>query len=247
MRVVVAAGPALAREELAALLARAGFTVLACVGTAGALDGAVPVHRPDLVVADVHLPAGPAGPAGPPGPAPPRPGLPGPAPPGPGPSGPGPPAGSGTSLEEVRRRHPGTPLLVLAPEPAPDLARPLVAAGVGGLGFLVRGRVAGVAALVEAAEQVAAGGTVVDPEVVAGLLTPAAGPLAVLSERERDVLALLAAGRTNAAIAARLWLTPRTVEGHVRSIFGKLRLPATPDDHRRVLATRVYLAEQDTC
>lgn len=209
MRVVVAAGPALGREELAALLARAGFAVLACVGAAEELGCAIPAHRPDLVVADADLP--------------------------------------GDTLAEVRRRHPGTPLLVLAPEPAPDLARPLVASGVGGLGFLVRSRVAGAAALVEAAGQVAAGGTVVDPEVVAGLLTPAAGPLAVLSGRERDVLALLAAGRTNAAIAARLWLTPRTVEGHVRSIFGKLRLPATPDDHRRVLAARVYLAEQDTC
>lgn len=215
MRVVVADGAGLAREQLAALLARAGMTVPVCVGTAADLVRAIPQHRPDLVVSEAGLPAGdlPAG------------------------------AGADDPLVQVRRLHPGTPLLVLAAEPATDHARALVERGVRGFGYLVRSRVAGVAELVEAAALVAAGGSAVDPEVVARLLTPAAGPLAALSDRERDVLALLADGRTNAAIAAHLWLTPRTVEGHVRSIFGKLRLPATPDDHRRVLATRVYLAE----
>ena len=227
MRVVVADGAVLAREQLAALLDRAGVTVPACVGTAEELLRAIPASRPDLVVTDATLPAG---------------GLP--------PDGARPPtdrgrpgAGSDPPLVRVRRRHPGTPLLVLAASPAAGDPRALVEHGVRGFGYLVRCRVAGGSALVEAAALVAAGGSAIDPEVVAGLLAPAAGPLAALSGRERDVLALLADGRTNAAIAAHLWLTPRTVEGHVRSIFGKLRLPATPDDHRRVLAARVYLAE----
>ena len=146
-----------------------------------------------------------------------------------------------SALPLLRSRHPRTALLVLSAEPSVEHARALLATGVGGFGFLVRDRVA-VSGLVEAARSVAAGGSAVDPEVIARLLSPPGGILAELSRRERDVLALLADGRTNAAIAARLWLTPRTVEGHVRSIFAKLRLPASPEDHRRVLAARAYLA-----
>ena len=207
MRVVVADGAVLAREELAALLDRHGLDVPACPGTAAELTRDLARHRPDLAVAAAELPG----------------------------------------LVELRHRHPGVALLVLAGEPALDLLRALVATGVTGLGYLVRTRIAGGTGLLEAARLVAGGGTAVDPELVARLLTPAHGPLACLSVRERDVLALLAGGRTNAAIATELWLTPRTVEGHVRNIFAKLRLPATPDDHRRVLATRVYLAHEDTC
>ena len=148
------------------------------------------------------------------------------------------------ALAALRTRHPGVGLLVLADRPRVELARTLLGSGVAGLGFLVRDRVADVPALLEALRLVAAGGSAVDPEVVARLLTPDTGPLAALSARELDVLALLAEGRTNAGIAARLWLTPRTVEGHVRSIFAKLRLPVSATDHRRVLAARAYLGAQ---
>jgi DNA-binding NarL/FixJ family response regulator len=147
-------------------------------------------------------------------------------------------------LAQLRSRHPDTALLVLSGSLAVEEARILVSAGVVGFGFLLKDRVSDVSGLLDAASRVAGGGSAVDPEIVARLLTPGGGRLAALSERELDVLTLLAEGRTNAAIADRLWLTRRTVEGHVRSIFTKLRLPVSPDDHRRVLAARAYLAER---
>lgn len=147
-------------------------------------------------------------------------------------------------LAQLRSRHPDTALLVLSGSLAVEEARTLVSAGVVGFGFLLKDRVPDVSGLLDAASRVAGGGSAVDPEIVARLLSPNGGRLSALSERELDVLALLADGRTNAAIADRLWLTQRTVEGHVRSIFTKLRLPVTAHDHRRVLAARVYLAER---
>jgi DNA-binding NarL/FixJ family response regulator len=210
VRVVVADGTDLGREELAALLDRHGVTVLECPATTADLDRVLTLRPPDLALAAADLP----------------------------------PEGG---LAGVRAAHPRVPLLVLAADPAPGRARALLEHGPAGLGYLVRPRVRGALELLDAVTRVAAGGSVLDPEVVARLLTPAGGPLARLSDRERDVLALLADGRTNAAIAASLWLTPRTVEGHVRSIFAKLRLPAGPGDHRRVLAARLYLAGEDTC
>jgi DNA-binding NarL/FixJ family response regulator len=223
VRVVIGDAAALPREGLAALLARHGHQVPACVGSVDGIGRAIAVEQPDLVITDAGLPT--TDPV-----APPRPRAPA--------------EDDGPPLVRLRARHPDLALLVLSAQPSVDLVRSLLRIGVAGLGFLVRDRIPDVTALLDAAGLVAAGGSAVDPEVVARLLTPAGGPLAPLSARERDVLALLAEGRTNAAIAGRLWLTPRTVEGHVRSIFGKLRLPATPDDHRRVLAARVYLGAE---
>ncbi|HJS69220.1 MAG TPA: response regulator transcription factor [Gaiellaceae bacterium] len=142
---------------------------------------------------------------------------------------------------DIRREHPHTAVLVLSQHVETRYALELV--GRGGFGYLLKHRVLDVDDFLDAARRVSEGGSALDPEVVATLLSPQPrdDTLAELTPREREVLALMAEGRTNAAIAKRLWLTERTVETHVRSILGKLGLPISGDDHRRVLAVLTYL------
>jgi DNA-binding NarL/FixJ family response regulator len=142
---------------------------------------------------------------------------------------------------DIRREHPPTAVLVLSQHVETRHALKLV--GAGGFGYLLKHRVLDVDDFLDAAVRVSEGGSALDPEVVATLLSPQPreDTLGELTPREREVLALMAEGRTNAAIGKRLWLTERTVETHVRSILGKLGLPMSGDDHRRVLAVLTYL------
>ena len=142
---------------------------------------------------------------------------------------------------EARRRVPGVPILVLSQYVEQTYATELLGDGSGGIGYLLKDRVADVGEFVEAVRRVAAGGTAMDPEVVKQLLVRRAGPLDALTPREREVLGLIAEGRSNAGIAAELVVTERAVEKHISSIFGKLRLPPSDTDHRRVLAVLAYL------
>jgi DNA-binding NarL/FixJ family response regulator len=146
------------------------------------------------------------------------------------------------SAIEARRRVPSLAVLVLSQYVEQTYATELLADGRGGLGYLLKERVADTRDFVDAVRRVAAGGTALDPEVVRQLVARR-GPLADLSPREREVLELMAEGRSNAAIAGALVVTESAVEKHVRSVFGKLRLPASEDDNRRVLAVLAYLRE----
>jgi DNA-binding NarL/FixJ family response regulator len=143
--------------------------------------------------------------------------------------------------EAVRARslRPGLPVLVLSQYVEPLYARELLAAGTGAVGYLLKDRVVDVDGFVSAVRQVAGGGTVLDPEVVAGLVS--SRPLHRLTDREREVLTLMAEGRSNAAIATRLFVTEKAVDKHINSIFTKLDLPPAPDDNRRVLAVLAWL------
>jgi len=143
---------------------------------------------------------------------------------------------------EARRRVPGIPVLVLSQYVEQAYATELLADGKGGVGYLLKERVGEIREFLDAVQRVAGGGTALDPEVVRQLVARS-GPLEELSPREREVLALMAEGRSNAAIAARLVVTESAVEKHVRSIFGKLGLPPSEEDHRRVLAVLAYLRE----
>jgi DNA-binding NarL/FixJ family response regulator len=142
---------------------------------------------------------------------------------------------------EIRERYPGVSVLVLSQHV--ETRHAVTLATRGGFGYLLKDRILDVDDFLEAARRVAAGGSALDPEVVATLVSPRTddGALGELTPREREVLSLMAEGRTNAGIARRLWLTERTIETHVRSILGKLGLPASDDDHRRVLAVLAYL------
>ena len=141
---------------------------------------------------------------------------------------------------EIRRSHPSTAVLVLSQHVETRLAVELVSSG-GGFGYLLKDRVLDVREFLDAAERVRRGGSALDPEVVKQLLTPPQDDLAHLTPREREVLGLMAEGRTNAAIARQLWVTERTVEAHVRSILDKLDITDAADGHRRVLAVLAFL------
>ena len=143
---------------------------------------------------------------------------------------------------EARRRVPSLAVLVLSQYVEQTYAAELLADGRGGLGYLLKERVADTRDFVDAVRRVAAGGTALDPEVVRQLVARR-GPLADLTHREREVLELMAEGRSNAAIASALVVTESAVEKHVRSVFAKLRLPSSEDDNRRVLAVLAYLRE----
>jgi DNA-binding NarL/FixJ family response regulator len=212
LRVVIAEDAALFREGLARLLADRGHQVVAAVADAGALVAAVAEHHPDVAVADIRMP----------------------------------PTHTDEGLRaaiELRRDHPQTGVLVLSQYIETRYAARLLAGNAAGVGYLLKDRVADVSEFAGALARVAAGGTALDPEVVSQLLRASRHTtgLATLSFREREVLTLMAEGRSNAGIAAALVVSASVVEKHVASIFGKLGLPPSEADNRRVLAVLRYL------
>ena len=212
LRVVIAEDSGLLREGLARLLAEAGLDVVAKVGDGPGLISAAEQHRPDVAVVDVRMPPGYRD------------------------------EGLKAAIE-IRRRVPGLTVLVLSQYVEERYGAELLESGASGVGYLLKDRVADVSDFVGALREVAAGGTVLDPEVVSQLLSRRHRDqrLAALTPREREVLSLMAEGRSNHAIAGALYVTEGAVEKHVKNIFGKLGLAQTDDDHRRVLAVLAYL------
>ncbi len=215
LRVVIAEDSVLLREGLARLVEETGGVVVARVGDGPSLVAAVVEHRPDVSVVDVRMP----------------------------------PTQRDEGLRaaiEARRLVPGTPVLVLSQYVERQYASELLADGAGGVGYLLKDRVADVREFVDALRRVAAGGTALDPEVVAQLMVRRRRDdrLAELTPREREVLDAMAEGRTNAGIAAKLTITEGAAEKHISSIFGKLDLPDSASDHRRVLAVLAYLGAE---
>ena len=212
MRVVIAEDQALLREGLASLLKDEGHDVLATVGDADALLAAAGEHRPDLAIIDVRM-------------APTQ-------------------TDEGVrAAVELRRRQPEVAILILSQYVEERYATDLLSGGSRGVGYLLKDRVADVSEFISAARRVAAGGTAIDPEVVSQLLSRRrrADVLDELTPREHEVLALMAEGHTNAAIAERLVITGGAVEKHVHNVVMKLGLPHTDQQHRRVLAVLTYL------
>ena len=216
MRVVIAEDEVLLREGLARLFEDGEHEVVASLADAEHLSATVAGHRPDLVVVDVRMPPSFTD--------------------------------EGTrAAEQLKRDHPELGVLVLSQHIETAHAVDLVSSG--GFGYLLKHRVLEVAEFLAAAERVARGGSALDPRVIASLVTPASAaddPLAGLSEREREVLGLMAEGLTNAGIAKRLFLSERTVEAHVRHVLMKLSIPERDDGHRRVLAVLAYLTAAQT-
>jgi DNA-binding NarL/FixJ family response regulator len=212
VRVVLAEDLALLRDGLIRLLEANDCEVVEAVDNGPSLLRALTTHRPDIAVVDVRLP----------------------------------PTFTDEGVRaaiEARAQVPGLPVLVLSQYVEQLYARELLADRSGGVGYLLKDRVFNVAQFIDAVRQVAAGGTAMDPEVVAQLLTSRTGdrPLASLTAREREVLELMAEGRSNAAIAARMFVTEKSVSKHTNGIFAKLGLPQSEDDNRRVLAVLTYL------
>jgi DNA-binding NarL/FixJ family response regulator len=212
MRVVLAEDLALLRDGLIRLLEAHDCEVVEAVDNGPSLLRALTTHRPDVAVVDVRLP----------------------------------PTFTDEGLRaalEARAQIPGLPVLVLSQYVEQLYARELLADRGGGVGYLLKDRVSNVNQFVDAVRQVAAGGTAMDPEVIGQLLNrrSADAPIATLTPREREVLSLMAEGRSNAAIAARLFITEKAVSKHTNSIFGRLGLPPSDDDNRRVLAVLAYL------
>lgn len=214
LRVVLADDAVLLREALAASLAAAGFDVIGQAGDVPELFRLVDADPPDVCVLDVRMP----------------------------------PSFTTEGLEaarQLRARHPGLAILVLSQYVETRYAVDLVRDDPTGIGYLLKDRVTRIADLADAVRRVAAGGSVIDPEVVARLLGRPRkhSPLDELTPREREILALMAEGRSNQGIADRLTLELKTVEGHVNHIFSKLELGPAGEDHRRVLAVLAFLKE----
>jgi len=212
MRIVIADDAVLLREGAARLLDEAGFDVVAQAGDAEDLLRKVRAHTPDVAIIDVRMP----------------------------------PDNLDDGLRAaltIRDELPDVGILMLSQYVEDRYLGELLAGGAEGVGYLLKDRLADVDRLTDAVERVAAGGSVLDPEVVAQMLgrSRAEGPLDSLTSREREVLAHMAEGRTNRAIAEDLFVSERAVERHVTSIFSKLDLPAGEQDHRRVLAVLAYL------
>lgn len=212
MRVVIAEDSAILREGMAQLLGLRGVEVCAAVGDADTLLTAVAEHRPDVAVIDIRLP----------------------------------PTQTDEGLRAavaLRRSTPGLGVLIFSQYVESRYAAQLLGDGGAGVGYLLKERVVDIGEFVSALERVAAGGTALDPEVVAQLFGAArrASALDGLTPREREVLALMAEGRTNQSIAERFTVTERAVEKHVANVFTKLDLPAGEGGHRRVLAVLRYL------
>ena len=210
-RVILADDDVLLREGLGSLLEGSGFDVIGKVGRGDDLVNRARVDRPDLVVVDIRMP----------------------------------PTHSLEGLDAartIRAELPGTAVMVLSAHVEVEHAMELLAAGEG-IGYLLKSRVSAVDEFLDAVDRVSAGGSVIDPALVQELVMAHRrdDPLAQLSAREKEVLELMAEGRSNAGIGRQLWVTEGTVEKHVRSILAKLDLPETGDDHRRVLAVIRYL------
>ncbi|HSS68943.1 MAG TPA: response regulator transcription factor [Nocardioidaceae bacterium] len=216
MRVVIADDSALLREGLARLLAESGVEVLATVEDTGSLGSAVAQHRPDVAIVDIRMP----------------------------------PTYTHEGAEkalELRGIYPDLGILLLSQAIETHFASRLLDKHAERFGYLLKDRVVDIAMLRQALETIAAGGTVVDPDIVRSLMRAheRRSPVFALSDREREVLDLIAQGRSNAAVAERLVVSIKTVESHIASIFGKLNLHDEPDDHRRVLAVLAALRHED--
>ena len=216
MRIVLAEDSALLREGLVRLLDEARHTVVAAVDHADAIVPAVLEHRPDVAIVDVRMP----------------------------------PTFTDDGLRAAvaaRKAVPGTGVLVLSQYVEESYAQDLLADGLGGIGYLLKDRVEDLDAFVDALERVASGGSALDPEVVAQLMVRrrSADPLGALTARERDVLALMAEGRSNTAIAHELVVSAGAVEKHIGNVFTKLDLAPSGEDHRRVLAVLAWLRGTD--
>jgi DNA-binding NarL/FixJ family response regulator len=212
MRVVVADDSVLMREGVVRLLEEAGHEVVAQAGDADDLMRKVRAHKPDVAVVDIRMP----------------------------------PTNTDDGLRAalaLRAELPDTGVLVLSQYVEEGYAVDLLAEGGGGVGYLLKDRVGEISLFTDAVERVAAGGSALDPEVVSHMLQRkrSEDPLDELTPREREVLGLMAEGRSNKAVAEQLVVTERAVEKHVTSIFAKLRLSASSEDHRRVLAVLAYL------
>ena len=213
MRVVLAEDLYLLRDGLTLLLRTHGFEIVTAVDNGPDLLDALLAHRPDVAVIDVRLP----------------------------------PTNTDEGLQAAlaaRREIPALPVLILSQHVEQLYARELLADGAGAIGYLLKDRVFNADQFVDAVHRVAGGGTVIDPDVIAKLLAPSrtgTGRLASLTPRERDVLAEMAQGRSNAAIGQKLFLSESAVGKHIASIFGKLDLTPSDDDNRRVLAVLAYL------
>jgi DNA-binding NarL/FixJ family response regulator len=212
VRVVIAEDHALLRDGLIRLLTAHDFEVVEAVDNGPSLLRALTTYRPDVAVVDVRLP----------------------------------PTFTDEGLQaaiEARAKVPGLPVLVLSQYVEPLYARELLSDRSGGVGYLLKDRVSNIGQFLDAVRRVGAGGTAMDPEVISQLLARHEGnePLRQLTPREREVLGLMAEGRSNAAIAGRLFITEKAVSKHTNNIFSKLGLPPSEDDNRRVLAVLAYL------